>query len=163
MRDEKKKRNNRSSSQFSGKQFSKENRSEWSSNNARFITFQKGFWAWPLPKKLGKTQHRTDARKLRVSWEKSVKLTLCSARQQTNPKSNIFSSTLLTLEGEVWTLEWNKWDFVTSTQLWKIECNLTWKTCNYWLDLTHSHTKSLIFFPAFSFLMGFWTKYGRLK
>ena len=74
-----------------------------------------------------------------------------------------FSSTLLTLEGEVWTLEWNKWDFVTSTQLWKIECNLTWKTCNYWLDLTHSHTKKSNFCPAFSFLMSFWTKYGRLK
>ena len=159
MRDEKKKRNNRSSSQFSGKQFSKENHSEWSSNNARFITFQKGFWAWPLPKKLGKTQHRTDARKLRVSWEKSVKLTLCSARQQTNPKSNIFSSTLLTLEGEVWTLEWNKWDFVTSTQLWKIECNLTWKHATIdWTSLTVTlKTKKSNFCPAFSFLMEFWT------
>ena len=75
-----------------------------------------------------------------------------------------FSSTLLTLEGEVWTLEWNKWDFVTSTQLWKIECNLTWKTCNYCLDLTHSHTKKSNFFSCFFvFLMGYWTKYGRLK
>ena len=50
---------------------------------------------------------------------------------KTQPKSNSFFFFFLALRsggraGHV-RLQWNKWDFVTSTELWKIECNYSLK------------------------------------
>ena len=107
--------------QFSGKQFSRRK----ILLNGHHITH-----ASSLFKRVARVahffgfEHRTDARKLRVSWEKSVKLS----------NRTVFFLALRSggRAGHV-RLQWNKWDFVTSTELWKIECNYGLKkTRNNW-------------------------------